>query len=91
MATLDNSDFTTIKNIVRSDAPSKAAFKAGGLSKDEYKAVFQAAETWFSTGFTSTPTTSFKDALDVEAPGITNAQAKQVGLVWMCWRFKVQP
>lgn len=88
MATLANGDFEAIKQKIKSDPVSNTVFKAWGLSKGQWKAVFQAAETWFVTGFTSTPTTSFKAALEAAlGAGMTNAQAKQVGFVWMGWRF----
>ena len=91
MAVLDNDDFTQIKKFIRNDPTARAEFKAWGLSKQEYKDMFQAAEDWFVNGFTATPSNSFKAALEVEAGAMTNAQAKQVGYAWMGWRFRNNP
>ena len=91
MATLTNDDFTEIKKIIRNDPTARSTFKVWGLSKAEYKAMFQAAEDWFVNGFDATPTSSFKAALEVEAGTMTNAQAKQVGFAWMGWRFRNNP
>ena len=91
MAVLTNDDFTQIKKIIRNNPTARATFKAWGLSKAEYKAMFQAAETWFANGFNATPLTSFKMTLEAEAGIMTNAQAKQVGYAWMGWRFRNNP
>ena len=92
MAILDNTDFQKIKKIIKSDPAASGVFKTWGLSKAELKSAFQAAEDWFVTGFTVTPTTSFKASLEAsDAGSMTDAQAKQVGFIWMAWRFKVNP
>ena len=91
MAILDNEDFTNIRQYIARDPTAKATFKSWGLSKQVWKDTFQAAEDWFVNGFTTTPTNSFKAALEVEAGATTNAQAKQVGFIWMNWRFVANP
>lgn len=88
MATLNSTDYEQIRQKIKSDPVSNAAFRTWGLSKSTWYALFQAAETWFVTGFTSTPTTSFKAAVEAVTGTATNAQAKQVAFVWMGWRFE---
>lgn len=85
MAVLDNSDFTEIAQFIR-NSPNKAEFKAAGFSKADWKALFQAAEDWFVGAFNTTPTTSFKGALDAVVT-TTSGQAQAIGKVWMNWRF----
>jgi hypothetical protein len=75
MATLDNGDFTNIKKIIKRDPTYRDTFKLWGLDKVTWKAAFQAAEDWFVNGFTTTPTTSFKTAIEAETGAATNAQA----------------
>ena len=87
MAVLDNSDFTEIKQQIRGSS-HRDTFKNWGLDKQTWKDTFQAAEDWNINGFTVTPTTSFKAALEVEAGAMTNAQAKAVAKVWAQWSFK---
>ena len=91
MAILEDSDFQDIKKRIRNDPVARAEFKAWPLSKQVWKDVFQAAEDWFVNGFTATPSSSFKAALEVEAGAMTNAQAKQIGFVWMGWRHAKNP
>ena len=95
MATLNNDDFTSIKQYVRNDDNARAEFKSWPLDKATWKALFQAMEDWFVDGFAVTPTESTKDALDAELPvelqPITNAQAKQVGRIWAQWRSAADP
>jgi hypothetical protein len=91
MAVLTNTDYQKIKKFIRNDSTAKAEFKAWGLDKQTWKNVFQEAEDWFVDGFTSTPLTSFKAALEVEAGASTNTQIKQTAYAWMCWRVKVKP
>jgi hypothetical protein len=91
MAILTNADYQQIKKLAKNDLTARAEFKAWGLSKQVWMDLFQAAEDWFVNGFTATPSNSFKDALEVEAGAMTNAQAKQVGYVWMGWRYANNP
>ena len=98
MATLDNDDFTSIRQYITRDPIAKAEFKSWGIDKATWKALFQEAEDWFVNGFTTTPTTSFKGALDAVAAAalpdpftVTNAQAKQIGYVWTDWRQAKRP
>lgn len=88
MATLTDGDFTEIRNIISSDPVLKAEFKAWNLAKDVWKAIFQASEDWFVNGFNTTPTTSFKAALDAVST-TTGAQAKAIGKVWFAWRIGI--
>jgi hypothetical protein len=87
MAVLDNSSFTEIRQYIKSDPTIRGVFKAWGLSKQTWQDAFQAAEDWFVSAFTTTPTTSFKAAIEVETGASTNAQAKAVARTWMNWRF----
>lgn len=91
MATLNSQDFKDIQQRIRSDPAARAEFKTWPLTKQQWYDLFQAAETWFVSAFTTTPTTSFKAALAVVYPSITNAQAKQIAFVWMGWRFMRNP
>lgn len=91
MATLANEDFTNIRQYIAHDTAAKDEFKSWGINKATWKALFQAAEDWFVDGFTTTPTSSFKAALEAEAGAMTNAQAKQIGFIWMHWRFVMNP
>jgi len=94
MATLDNTDFTEIRDFIRY-SPNKQVFRDWGIEKPVWKLLFQAAEDWFIGAFNTTPTTSFKGALDAvmaaqlpEAlPALTNPQAVAIGKTWMKWRF----
>lgn len=88
MAVLDDSDFTQIKQIVNADSAMKAELKAWGLSRAEWHAALQAAEDWFVSGFSLTPSSSFKAAIEVETGSCTNAQANQLGRAWFRWRDK---
>jgi len=87
MAVLDNDDFTEIKNQIRGST-HRDTFRSWGLDKPTWKLLFQAAEDWNINGFTVTPTTSFKAALEVEGGAMTNAQAKAVAKIWSQWSFK---
>ena len=92
MATLNNTDFQDIYQRVRSDPTSWAGFRTWGLTKTQYKAAFQGAETWFVNAFTTTPTTSFKAAIEAAiGQSCTNAQAKLVGYAWAGWRHQANP
>ena len=92
MATLTNADFQDIRRRVYADATYRASFKAWGLSKAQYQAALQAAETWFVGGFTVAPTTSFKAAIEAAiGQSCTSAQAKLVGYAWAGWRFSANP
>lgn len=91
MAVLTNADYQQIKKFVRNDPTARATFKAWGLDKQTYKDVFQAAEDWFVNGFSTTPSSSFKAALEAQVGAMTNDQAKQIGFVWMEWRFRANP
>ena len=48
-------------------------------------ALFQAAEDWFVGGFNTTPSSSFKAALEGIAGLMTNAQARNVSVIWARW------
>ena len=87
MAVLDNSDFTEIKQQIRSSS-YQDTFKFWGLDKQTWKDAFQAAEDWNINGFTTTPTASLKAAFEVEAGAMTNAQAKAIAKIWAQWSFK---
>ena len=91
MATLTNSDFRDIKKRTQRDLSAKAAFGGWALNKAQWMAAFQAAEDWFVSGFLSTPTESFKAAIEVVTGATTNERTKQLGFVWMGWRFAVNP
>lgn len=92
MATLTNEDFQDIRQRVYADATYRASFKAWGLSKAQYEAALQGAETWFVGAFTTTPSTSFKAAIEAAiGTTCTNAQAKLIGFAWMGWRFGANP
>ena len=91
MPILTDSDFRDIKKRIRKDPGARAEFGAWGLSKQAWKSVFQVVEDWFVSGFSTTPASSFKSALTAEVGVITNAQAKQIGFVWMGWRYAKNP
>lgn len=86
MATLTNEDYREIRDIIAT-SPQKATFRSWGLSKQVWRDLLQAAETWFVNGFLSVPSTSFKTALQAAAGTMTNAQAIAVGKIWMHCRF----
>ncbi len=87
MATLDNSDFTVMRNHIRRTPDLRETFRGVTWTKQVWKDTMQAAEDWFVNGFTATPTESFKAALEVEAGAMSNAEAKLVARAWMAWRF----
>ena len=91
MATLTDEDYRTIKEIARADDTAWTTFKTWGLSTPVFKSALQAAETWFVNGFSTAPSTSFKSAIEVETGTCSNAQAKQIGWVWMGWRNRINP
>lgn len=91
MAVLSTSDYQDIKKFIRSDETARAEFKSWGLDKQTWMDAFQGAEDWFVNGFTSTPSSSFKSAIELETGATTNARAKQVGFIWNCWRAKANP
>lgn len=92
MATLSNADFQDIRQRIYADPTSRAQFRAWGLSKTQYQAAFQAAETWVVDGFGSRPATSFKAAIEAAIGGnCTNAQAKLVGYAHTGWRYVANP
>ena len=88
MATLTDSDFTQIKHLVRNDSNAWTIFQTWSLSKATWKALFQAAETWFVSAFNTTPATSFKAALDAVVTTTAN-QAKWIGKIWFMWRIGI--
>lgn len=85
MATLNNTDFQRIRELIYSDETIRNVFKSWSLSKTTWKAIFQAAEDWFTGAFNTTPSTSFKAALD-SVSTTTATQAKWVGKIWFLWR-----
>lgn len=86
MATLDNSDFTEIRRFILADETMRAVLLAWGLDKETWKAALQAIEDWFVNGFSSTPSSSLKAAIEVETGACTNAQANQLTRAWFRWR-----
>jgi len=88
MATLGDSDFTQIKELVRSNPNAWTIFKAWNLSKATWKALFQAAENWFVSAFSVTPASSFKAALDAVTATTVN-QARWIGKIWFMWRIGI--
>lgn len=88
MAALVDADFQAIRNIVRSEPAQWAAFKVWSMSKAQYRAAFQAMETWFVDGVTARPATSLKAALEAAIGAtLTIAQVKLIGYAWAGWRF----
>lgn len=87
MATLDNSDFTEIKRISRSDAQMWEVLQAWGLDKATWQAALQAVEDWFVNAFNvSAPSTTIKAEIETETGACTNAQANQLTHAWIRWR-----
>lgn len=87
MTQLDSNDFTQIKKLIRRYPAVEAEVKAWGLDRPTWMALFQAAEDWFVNGFNSTPTSSFKAALEAAAGPMTANQAKWLGRIWFEWRI----
>lgn len=87
MATLSDSDFQQIREIIGSNIEIKTVLKAWGLDKATWKAAFQASEDWFVNGFNSTPSTSYKAAIEVVTGATTVARAKHLALAWIKWRY----
>lgn len=88
MATLTDSDYTEIARIIRNDPTFDNTFRSWSFSRPTWKALFQAAETWFTGAFNTTPSTSFKAALDAVATTTAN-QAKWIGRIWFEWRLRI--
>ena len=89
MATLDDTDFTEIKRIAKSDGQAWAVIKLWGLDRSTWQAALQAIETWFVSAFNvSAPATTIKAAIEAETGACTNAQANQLTRVWIRWRDK---
>ena len=86
MATLTPADYQEIQQAI-AGSTVKPTFKAWGLNRTTWMALFQAAETWFTNGFLNTPPSSFKAALEAVAGTMTNQQAIAIGKIWMQWRF----
>ena len=82
MATLDNTDFTDIKETVSSIPVAYDDLQLVALTKQEWKDTFQAAEDWFVAAFPA-----LKTALEVESGTLTNSQAKWIGKIWFLWRI----
>lgn len=87
MATLTGADYQEIRQVINSDATIKAVFKAWGLSKQTWYAVYQAVEDWVVNGFATQPASSLKVAIDAVVGTSTNAQARKIVLTWIRWRF----
>ena len=85
MATLNNADFTEIKKLIKRDATARDIVNAWGLDKQTWKDLFQEAEDWNTNAFLTTPTTSFKAALDVITT-TTNQRAKMIWTIWSRWK-----
>jgi hypothetical protein len=88
MAQLTDADYSQIKKIIKSNPTAHQILKDWGLDKTTWKALFQETEDWNVDGFTVTPTTSFKAALDA-ITATTNQQAKMIWSVWAEWQPKV--
>jgi len=88
MATLTDQDFIKIQQHIKSDPEINNVFRSWGISKSQWRSLFQAAETWFTGSFNTTPTESFKAALD-NVVTTTATQAKWVGKVWFAWRINI--
>lgn len=86
MATLNDADYTQIALFIRNDATIRQTFKTLSFSKATWKALFQAAETWFVDALTVRPATSFEAALDAVAQ-VTTVQARQIAKIWFIWRI----
>ena len=91
MAILGNDDYQQIKKFIRNDPTARAEFKAWPLDKQTWKDAFQAMEDWFVNSFTSTPTETWKTAIDAVTVPATNGQAKQLAYVWGGWRYRKNP
>jgi hypothetical protein len=87
MATLTNEDFTTIKRLIQNNATLRATFKAWGLSKADYKAMFQAIENWVTDGFSVTPANSLSTAITNAVTGSPDqTQRKHATDAWTLWK-----
>ncbi len=91
MTTLTSSDYRDIKKRIRRDPTARSEFKIWGLDKPTWYALFQTVEDWFVNGFSTTPTNSFKAAIESVTGATTNARAKVVGFIWMGWRYQKNP
>ena len=72
--------------MIRGNAEARQIFKTWSLSKANFYALFQAAETWFVGAFNTIPATSFKAALDAVSATTAN-QARWFGKIWFMWRI----
>lgn len=87
MATLDDSDFTEIRRIAKSDDQMYAVLKAWGLNKATWQAALQAIEDWFVGAFNVTaPSTTIKAQIETQTGPCTNGQANQLTRAWLRWR-----
>lgn len=91
MAVLSTSDYQDIKKLIKNSSAAYSEFKSWGLDRQTWMDAFQGAEDWIVNGFTSSPSNSFKSAIEIETGAATNAQIKQLSYVWMCWRVKANP
>ena len=91
MATLTTQDFQDIQRMIRADAALWQEFKTWGLTKQQWMNAFQAVEDWFTGAFNTTPTSSFKAALETVTGTTTGARAQAVGRIWIQWRFRSNP
>lgn len=88
MAVLIDADYQWMKQWTHSRAATKAVLNAWGLTKSEYKAALQEVEDYITNGFSTTPTTSIKAAIEIHTGAATNAQAKQLLNVWLAWSYR---
>lgn len=87
MAVLDDTDFTEIKRIARSDAQMWSVLKAWGLTRPRWENALQAIEDWFTEAFaTSAPGTTIKEEIETITGACTVPQANQLTRAWLRWR-----
>jgi hypothetical protein len=88
MATLINTDYQIIVQLIRNDTDIRSVFKVWSLSKQNWKDLFQACENYFVGAFNTRPATSFSAALDVVV-STTSVQAKWIWKIWSAWRLGI--
>lgn len=88
MATLNDTDFTRIKEWVSSQPTIKTELKAWGLSRSIWQAAIQAIETYMVDGFGTRPSVSIRAAVESVTGATTSVRVQYIFVIWVSWKLK---
>jgi len=86
MATLDNSDYTWIKNWVKRQPTVYRSLTSWGLSKAIYHNAIQAVENYVVNAFSNVPTTSFRAVVESVTGTTTTLRVQTIIAIWAAWK-----